>query len=805
MTQAEDVVRDVRYALRTLRANPLFAAIAVLTIALGIGANTAIFSLADAVLFRALPVKAPRELIALRQRGPAGDIFPFSSAAATHLAETRDVLSGLASFRPVLNTTVTVNNEAELVLTQWVTGNYHAVLGLDAILGRTLSEQDHDAVAVISYRYWQQRFGGDRSVLGRQLMIQDRSFTIVGVTPREFFGTQPGRYVDVTVPLATFARQMAPNARWLYLVGRLAPGVSSDQARAVLRVRWAQLADALPARLPTTLELDSGAQGLNELRKQFSRPLQILMASVSVVLLLTCANLAGLLLVRSISRQHEIAVRLSLGATRARIVRQLFTQSVLVAAAGGTAGVWLADAVTNLILAMMSRGRTPIVLQTAPNVRTLVFALLVTLVTVLVFGLVPAVAASHPDVQPGLQQNRGGADRTRTFWGHTMIAAQVALLVLLLTSAGLFVRTLQNLRSVDPGFHPESILVVSISTGPAYRGASGRALYEDLYERFRALPGVESVSLTMDTPLGGEPSMSTNGINVPGRPQASDEPRVFHNFVGPQFFEMMGIPVLAGREFNAEDDERAPTRVVVSESLARRYFPGEDPLGRQLLFGGAAATIVGVAKDVRFTNLRGAAPLVTYRSYRQDRTAPANTFLIRTAATRVAVLTPFLRAEIHTAAPTLPPPSIATMEDQVAAALFEERMLAALSSAFGALAAVLAAIGIHSMSAALVARRRREIGIRMALGAAPDQMTRMVMRDMGIVVAWGLAIGVPAAVAAGVIARSLLARALFEVTFSDPFILVTSVVSILLIATLAAYAPAHRASHIDPIISIKDV
>jgi putative ABC transport system permease protein len=798
-----DVVSDVRYGLRTARGDPLFAAVAVLTLALGIGANTAIFSLADAVLLRALPVKSPQELILLHQRGPAGDIFPFSSAAAVNLAETRDVLFGLAAFRPVPNTHITVNGETNLALAQWVSGNYYAVLGVDAALGRTLSESDDEPVAVISYRYWQQRFAGARDVVGRLLTIQERSFTIVGVTPREFYGTQPGRYVDVTVPLTTSRLQLPPNARWLYLVGRLAPDVSRDQARAALRVRWAQIAASLPSRPPVTLDLESGAQGLNELRRQFSRPLRILMASVNVVLLLACANVAGLLLARAIVRQHEIAVRLALGATRGRIVRQLVTESVLLAAAGGAAGIWLAYAVTNLILAMMSRGQAPIALDAAPNARTLVFTLLVTMVTVLVFGLLPAVAVSRPAVQPRLQPNRATTNRTRTAWGRTMVAAQVALLVLLLTSAGLFVGTLQNLRSVDPGFRQESVLVVSIATGPAYRGASGRALYADLYHRFSALPSVQSVSLTMDTPLGGDPSMSSSGINVLGRPPVPDEPRVFHNFVGPRFFETMGIGVLAGRDFTAEDNERAPKRVVVSESVARRYFPGENPLGRQILFGGAAATIVGIANDVRFTSLRAAAPLVTYRASLQDPTAPANTFLIR-AATSVDLLTPYLRAEIHAAAPALPPPAIVKMEDQVAASLLEERMLAALSSAFGVLAAILAAIGIHSMSASLVARRRREIGIRIALGAVPGQVVRMMVRNICTVLAWGLAIGTLVTLAAGLAARSLLAHALFEVSLFDPFILGASVLSILLIASLAAYAPARQATRVDPVIALKD-
>jgi predicted permease len=427
----DDLARDLRYGLRALRRNPMFASVAMLTLALGIGANTAIFSLADAVLLRTLPVSNPRDLVVLRQRGPGGDIFPFTSAAAVDLAANHDVLSGLAAFRPLLNTPVSVNGEAEIALAQMVSGNYHAVLGIHAVLGRTLTEQDREPVAVISHSYWRRRFGGDPNVVGRVLEMQGRSFTIVGVTPLEFFGTQPGRHVDVTTPLAAQTMTMAPNARWLYLVGRRSPGVSDEQARAALRVRWAQLAgESSPSRPPVTLELDSGAQGLNELRREFSLPLQILMAAVGVVLLVACANLAGLLIVRSSARQQEIAVRLSLGAARGRIVRQLLTESALLAAAGGAAGVALAYWVTNLLLAMMSRGRVPIVLDVAPNARTLAFAAVVTIATAALFGLLPALGASRTDVQPRLKSSASGADATRNIWGRAMVAAQVALLVL---------------------------------------------------------------------------------------------------------------------------------------------------------------------------------------------------------------------------------------------------------------------------------------------------------------------------------------------------------------------------------------
>jgi predicted permease len=801
----DDLVRDLRYGLRALRRTPMFASVAVLILALGIGANSAIFSLADAVLLRALPVSNPRDLVVLRQRGPGGDIFPFTSAAASDLAPTRDVLSGLAAFRPLLSTHVSVNGEAELALAQLVSGNYHAVLGIHAVLGRTLAEHDREPVAVISHRYWQRRFAGDSNVVGRLLEMQGRSFTIVGVTPPEFFGTQPGRHIDVTAPLAAQTMKMPPNARWLYLVGRLAPGVSREQARAALRLRWAQLAAAgsLPPRPPVTLELDSGAQGLNELRREFSLPLRILMAAVGVVLLVACANLAGLLIVRSSARQQEIAVRLSLGAARGRIVRQLLTESALLAAAGGAAGVALAYWVTNLLLAMMSRGRGRIVLDVAPNVRTLAFAAAITIVTAALFALLPAVGASRTDVQARLKLSASGADKQRNTWGRAMVAAQVALLVILLTSAGLFTRTLQKLRSVDAGFNQDQVLVVSVSTGPAYRGASQRALHEELYLRFGALPGVQSVSMTMDTPLGGGLSMAA-GIAVPGRPaDPEDAPPVYHNFVGPRFFETMGIPVLAGRDLRLSDDERAPKCVIISESVARRYFPGDDPLGRQILVRGAPASIVGVVKDVRYTSLRADAPLMIYRPYRQEANAPADAFLLRTSSATAAALRPFVNAEVRAAAPALPPPSVVSLEDRVAAVLVEERMLAALSSAIGVLAAILAAIGIYSTVASAVARRQREIGIRMALGALPGQVARMVVGEAFGIVAAGLAIGVPAALAAALAARGVLAGVLFELSPVDPLILSSSAVAILLIASLAAYVPARRASRIDPVAAVK--
>jgi predicted permease len=803
MATFRNLGRDLRYGLRTLRRNPMFAAVAVSTLALGIGANTAIFSLADAVLLRTLPVRHPRDLILLRQVGPAGDVMPFTSAAAEHLRLSRDVLSGLAAFRPLPGTHVRANDVTDLALVQLVSGNYFEVLGLRAVLGRTLTEADREPVAVISHRYWQSRFAGDPDIVGRALEMRGRSFTIVGVTPSQFFGTQPGRHVDVTAPLAARTMELPATARWLYLIGRLAPGVSREQARATLRVQWAALPDARPSgpRPPVALEIDSGAQGLNELRREFSLPLRILMVAVGLVLLVACANLAGLLIARSSARQHEVAVRISIGASRGRIVRQLLTESVLLAVAGGAAGAVLAFVMTDFLIGMMSRGRGPILLDVSPNLRTLGFAAGLTLVTVALFGLLPAIGASRADVHPRLKQGAAG-DWKRTPWARAMVAAQIALLMLLLTSAGLFARTLQKLRAVDSGIRQEHVLMLGMSAVTRDGGARSRILYDDLYARFNGLPGVRSVSRSMDTPFGGDMSMAA-GIGVPGRPPDPDTaPPVYHNFVGPRFFETMGVPVLAGRDFAPSDDDRAGKVVVISESVARRYFNGQDPLGREVLVRDVPASIIGVVKDVRYTNLRTDAPLVVYRSYRQERDAPADTFLIRTSAS-AGSLTPILHAEIRAAAPALALPPVIRLEDRIAAALVDERMLAALSMGLGGLAAVLAAIGVYSAAAGAVARRRREIGIRMALGARAGQVTSMVAGEAFGIIAVGLAIGIPAALVAGRIARGILDGVLFGLSPTDTLNISSAAAAILAIGLLAAYLPARRASRIDPVAVVR--
>jgi predicted permease len=816
------LVQDLRYGLRMLRKSPGFTAVAVVTLGLGIGANTTIFSLFDAVLLKTLPVRNSRELVLLSQRAGSEEVFPFSVDVFEGLRESHDVLSGLSAFRPWPGLQVKIDGEAELAFGQLATGNYYSVLGLNALLGRTLTDADDQAagheVAVISYRYWQARLAGDPEVVGRAIELQGHSFTIVGVTPPEFYGTQPGRAVDITVPLAAQPLVMPGltpmlkqrNARWLYLIGRLQPGVSRQQALALLRVRWAQSAAGGPAKLrpgTATLVLDSGAQGLNELRRQFSLPLRVLMAAVGVLLLIACTNLAGLLLARSTSRQHEIGVRRALGAGRGRLLRQFLTESVLLALAGGITGVILAYWTTDLMIAVMSRGRAPIVLDLTPDPRALAFTASVTLLTGLLFGILPALRAARAGIHSGLKGSAPTLAGAKNRWTRTIVMAQVALSLVLLCWAGLFVRSLQKLHSVDAGFRKDQVLLLSVRPGAAgYRGAKARALYDELYTRFSALPGVESVTLTMDTPLGGLSYGA--GISIPGRSaeglQGDDGPQVYHNHVGSRFFETLGIPVVSGRDFDARDDERAPQRVVIGESVARRYFSGINPLGREILIGGTRAEIIGVAKDVRYSSLREPAAQMIYRPYHQQ---PAGvnemTFCLRASMHRER-LTPFLRREVRAVSRDLPVASIRTLDEQVDATLVEERILAMLSSCFGALAVILASIGLYGTLAYAVVQCTREIGIRMALGADPRHMSRLLLGEALWLVAGGLTLGVAASWVVARLASNLLSGLLFELKPNDPLTIAISTLPILAAAILASYLPARRAARVDPMVTLRD-
>ncbi|HLN01633.1 MAG TPA: ABC transporter permease [Bryobacteraceae bacterium] len=806
---AETFVRDVRYGLRMLRRSPAFTTVAVLSMALGIGANTAIFSLIDAVLFESLPVHHPEQLVLLWQEASGHDTVPLSYPLYSQIRDHNAVFSGVVAFHAFKGWSVRSNGEAEPTTGQFVSGNYFSVLGITAVAGRLLSPDDDRVagghpVAVISYGLWKRKFALDPAAAGKVIHIFGHPFTIIGVTPPQFFGTQAGFLPEVTVPLSMQPVVMPggmfasdSHTSWLYVMGRLKPGTSDLQARASLNVLYQQFltAEAGPRLTPEvqrrlseqSLAVASGSQGLNRLRKQFSFPLRILMSVVGMVLLIACANLASLLLARSAARRKEIAVRLAIGAGRFRLIRQLLTESLLVAFAGGALGLAFAFWSDTLLLKFFA-----VELKVQPNVQVLGFTAALCFLSGVLFGLAPALRATRADLSSALKQTGGGSGPRRL--DQVLVTTQVALSLLLLVGATLFVRSLQNLKNVDAGFNREHVLLVGQDPAPnGYKGHRAAELYKMLLAKVEALPTVRSATVVQDTPLT-EPSWFEN-ISIPGyTPPGGEELNTFFNHVGAHFFETFGIPVLAGRDFESRDDETAPPVIAINESMARRYFGDVNPIGRPT----SAGTIIAVVKDTKYDNLRARMRPVVYCPFLQSQASwnGAHLLAIRTAGDPI-LLAPFVRRVVREIDPNLSI-SVNTMAELVDDSLREERLFAALTSLLGLLALLLVCIGLYGVVGYAVARRVNEIGIRMALGAKPANVLWLMMRESLWLVGAGMAIGLPLAFAAAHCVASLL----FGLNPVDPISLVLSLLMLLVCATLAVYLPARFASRVDPMIAL---
>jgi predicted permease len=801
--------QDVRYALRLLRKSSAFTVTAVLSLAVGIGMNTAMFTLLDAILLRDLPVRSPEELILTAERAGPRQVFSFASSAFRALSES-SALTGLAAFRPWRFRT-TVHGEPQLGNGQLVSGNYFSLLGVSAALGRTLSPEDDRAagaspVAVLGYGYWQRTFGADPGVIGQTIELQGYPFTVVGVSAPRFTGLEPGKEVDITVPLTMqpvvmpgTALLTSSSARWLRLIGRLKPHVPLAQAQANMEVLWTQYDQASSKRRgahDSRLEVLPGGQGLYDLRREFALPLRILMGAVALVLLVACANLASLLLARSTARRQEIALRVSVGATRGRLLRQLLTESLLLAIIGGVCGVALACWGAPLLIDLMSRGRAPIVLELSLHARTLIFTAVVSLVTGLLFGMAPALRATSATGMHGSRLVRGRPGH----WAAALIVAQVSLCLVVLASAGLLMGSLRKLRQVDPGFRPDHVLLMSVRPAiSGYDGDRAGQLFGDLYQRFSALPGVKSVTLSMDTPLGGV--SYTTGASLPGSSGSpADSMQVNVNSIGPRFFETMATPLLAGREVSLRDDSRTPAVAVIGESVARALFPGRSPLGQRILIGQESLEIVGVAGDTRYQSLREPAQPMVYRPYLQMRNTWEELFFgIRTTGDPEKIVG-LLRHELREAAPNVPVFSLSTLEERVDATLTQERMVSALSAWFGGFALLLAAIGLYGRLAYAVVERTREIGIRLALGAARSVVMWAILRQVLALVLSGIALGLPLTILSARAIQSLL----FGLAPFDPSTLSAVVLVILGTSILAGCLPAARAARVDPMVALRE-
>ncbi|HXJ93217.1 MAG TPA: ABC transporter permease [Terriglobia bacterium] len=882
------LIQDLRYGLRVLAKGPGFTAVAVITLALGIGASTAIFSLIDAVMFRSLPVRDPSRLVVLSwtahkeprrnetssfgdcgryeggDQNPSGCSFP--EPYYELVRAEKDVFSGATAIAGPAHLVLTGNGTARMARGELVSGDYFSTLGVGAVLGRALGPDDDTLSAapaiVLSYAFWQTAFGGDRSVVGRTVSLNSVPFTIVGVADAKFTNLSPGKTQDLFLPISMVERlnigwgthTRSLNNWWLVILARLKPGVTLEKAQAAasLTFRDEMLHGAKPLSKPEdnpAIVLSPAQTGLNGQRRFFSKPLYVLMAAVGLLLLIACANVAGLLLARATGRQKEMAVRLAVGAGRARIVRQLLTESVVLSLSGGILGVlfayWGVHAMTAMILADPDRP-FPFIVQ--PDWRVLGFTISVALLTGILFGLAPAFRGTRFDLTPALKENApaipfGEGRVGRPFQlGKALVVLQVGLSTIALIGAGLLVRTLRNLREINPGFDARNILLFGIDpTLAKYQVSQIQSLYRTLQDQLDALPGVTSVSYSSDALLQG--GLWTEDVHIEGQP-AKSTVDVDMLAAGPNFFGTMRIPLIGGRTFTAADFEQAekaaeadaaakakppadsnapkatpkpaetapagpPTPILVNQAFARKYFPEQNPLGKRLTEGDSSDSsgdlaldrpktkaweIAGVVGDTKYSTLRrevqpaAYVPAVGGGVYFELRTGPEPSSLI-----------PAVREVVKRADSNLPLFEIRTQQESIDDLLTQERVMARLSSFFGVLALVLACVGLYGLLAYEVARRTREVGIRMALGAEWGHVARLVVVGGMKLASAGVVVGI----AGGLAITRVLSSLLYGLKPTDAPTYLTVALLLAVVALLACYVPARRAAKVDPMVALR--
>jgi macrolide transport system ATP-binding/permease protein len=835
--------QDVRYGWRTLRANLVFTTMAVISLALGIGANTAIYSVIDAIMLRALPVKNPSELVILNWRAKeepdvvhshSGPNYPttggvespdFPWQAYELFRDHNTSFATLFAYKDAGRLNVVVGGRAEVQAVEYVSGNFFSGLGVNPAAGRVLAEYDNkpdsSRVAVISYEYWLHRFDRDPSAIGQTISLNNSPFVIAGVTAPEFFGVAAGSSPMVYIPMVNrlamdsgHEKEMFidPHSYWVDVMGRLRPGVTLTRGEADLHNQFYRYVlasaanDKERADLPK-LWLEEGGSGMDSLRRTFSKPLKILLTMSALILAIACANIANLLLSRSESRRRELAVRLSLGASRLRLLRQLLTESLVLSLPGGILSLAVAAIGIRFLLWLLSGAQHDMSLRASIDWRTLIFALCVALATGVIFGIVPAVQATRLDVTPGLKESRASAPRRRgRLFGfcHVLLVSQIALSLLLVLGAALFVRTLANLYSVDVGFNPQHLLTFTLDARQAgYKDEQLRTLYRRLSERFSALPGVHAAAVS-DMPLVANWTSSV-GLYVPGIPRHHGRggPGTSLVMVGPTFFETMQLPIEAGRPIDVHDVDGAPLSAVINEVFARKYFPSQNPLGRQFGINSEVAniTIVGVAKDARYSSLKREIPPVAYLAYFQNarKVLPGTAiFELRISGDPLS-LAETVRKEVQAAAPRVPVADMLTQKQIIDSTITQERTFADLCTAFAVLALIIAAVGLYGSMAYAVSRRTNEIGIRMAIGAGRPRIVLMVMREVLAVAVSGLGIGLIIAWRTQPAIRSFL----FGIRPADPLAVLSATCILFVALVLAGYGPAIRAARIEPLIALR--
>jgi predicted permease len=846
----ESLIQDFKFNLRMLSKSPGFTSIAVLTLALGIGANTAIFSVLESVVIRSLPVEHPDQLLVLTDPDTHGTSFGSQGGRRSQLAysefqylrDHNDVFSDIFaadSSLPELDVRIgdskSGNQEKQQARVKLVSGGYFSTLGVKPAAGRVFTKEVDGArgsapVAVVSYHLWKQGYGLNPAILGKMIQIHQTSFAIIGVAPPSFFGETVGESPDIWVPMAmqdsvypgkdylsASTQGILNQYLWLQVIGRLKPGISLAQANAAMNVQFTQCltaaagsnmsAEERKGNFGQHLELQPGARGSSTLRSDFGQPLQFLMALVALVLLIACANVANLLLARGTARQKEFAMRLAVGAGRNRLIRQLLTESLLLAFLGAAAGILLSYWADGVLLRMVSGAASPVQLDLHPDLRVLAFTLGITVVTAILFGLIPSLLLTRLDLSPVLksssQTSKGDSRPGRLPAGKILVVAQVAVSLILLVSAALFVHSLSKLSEVNLGYNRENLMLFRIDAAPTgFKGPESQRLFQNLQEKFASLPGVRAVSLSGNGLFSGSESgdpISVEGFNP--KPGEGLNSRMDH--VGPNYFSTVGIPILIGREIGPQDSSSGHRVGLVNQAFAKRFFPNTNPTGKRVTdtYPGNPSDleIVGVVADAKYNNLREHTVTRLYAPFfnplwDQDKAV----FEIRTFADPSALSTS-LREAVQAINPAIPPIDIRTMSGLVDDSLQTDRFIKQLSEAFGILAMVLAAIGLYGVMAYTVARRTREIGIRLALGAAPGNIRWQVLRETMTLVLIGVPIGVPIALLVAYYVRSML----FGLSIADPIALLFAPILLITAAVLAGLIPARRASRVDPMIALR--
>jgi predicted permease len=848
-TFLEQLFRDLRYAVRTMRRNAVFCVLALLSLALGIGANTVIYSFMDAILLRNLPVAHPESLVLLNwhskepagirpnhvmhgsdgstwtdRNGQSSGIFPFG--AFELIQENKAIFSSLFAYYPTEKRSLAARGQAEIAAGEYVSGDYFRGLEVPPAAGRLILADDDRVgaplVAVISMRLSERLFGGASPAVGQPILIDNLPVTVVGVTPPEFFGvdpeTNPDFYVplhanlalDGTVPWAKTPKSyLDRNYYWIEMMGRLRPGVGLAQAQAALAPQFHQWVaatvtnrrelDSLPA-----LMLREGAAGLDTLRRRYSRPLYVLWTMVGLILAIACANIANLLLSRSAARQREMAVRLSIGASRGRLIRQLLTESVLLALAGGALGLLLSVWGMRFLSLLLANGQENFTLRAEMNGHVLIATFALSVLCGSIFGLAPALRATRADMTPALKGNRLAAGDRRVGLGmwrlsltHALVVSQIVFSLLMLMTAGLFVRTLSNLQTIQLGFNSENLLLFELNARQAgHRDPGILAFYAELRKRFAAVPGVRNVTLAHASLLGAGRRLE---LRVSGTPA----PNTWILNTGPGFFSTMQIPMLAGREIDERDRPGSPGVVVVNERFAKDHFGSENPLGRRITLGGPHPRdleIVGICANAHYGRLKDETRPVIYIPYNQGDYPRVQqmVYALRTAGDPLGYVNT-VRELVHQADNRIPVINLRTQAAEIDRSMNQEIIFARLCTGFAILALVIASVGLYGTMAYAVARRTGEIGIRMALGAQRGAILRMILRQVLVLAAAGLAIGLPTALAASRLVESFL----FGIKANDPLALVLAVAILLCAALTAGYVPARKASRIDPLTAIR--